>query len=494
MKKKRLILVVCLMLFIFPISTYANDSNAVSTASDKPAPAIEVFIDHAKVFFNVQPIMDGGTTLVEFRPVFEKLGLRVKWDSATQTVYGTKDKLKISLLIGSKIATINGEDKTLLQAPRMINGHTFIPLRFIGEATEKQVVWDVNARQIQISSTIFSDIFDVLKVADGTKLRYEGDLMDGKKNGAGKLFYLNKLWYDGQFINDTLDGQGKLYDNSGSLLRYEGQFKNSKMDGQGIRYTNEGTRLYEGQWSVGHYDGFGILYNGSVKVYDGHFLQDQYDGEGKLYNVSGTLKYEGNFKSGVPNGTGILHFSDSSRYEGDIKNGKMEGVGVYYTSANVIEMKGQFIDNQYLMDINNPVPEPVLGHGLENGKNIELNYTDGYSYLKTWALDPVLSHKIAYGFDPNIQSIDYYPDGYPEIDKPDKARYLLLTLYRYPKSGYKLSSLGQIKLLENKEWLITYTLATNPIPKDEAHKAKYEEFELALSYMKQVIASVKQID
>ncbi|WEK53738.1 MAG: stalk domain-containing protein [Candidatus Cohnella colombiensis] len=491
MAKKRLIVVMCMMLCIFPVS--ANASNSIAAPS-KTAQAIEVFIDNVKIFFNVQPIIDNGTTLVEFRPIFEKLGLRVEWDSATQTVSGIKDNLKISLLINSKTASINGEAKKLLQVPRIIDGHTFIPLRFVGEATHKQVDWDENARKITISSTIFSDIYDVLQVAGETKLKYEGDLIDGKKNGAGKLYYLNKLWYDGQFREDTLDGQGKLFDQSGSYLRYEGQFKNSKMDGQGNSYSPDGTMLYEGQWSVGLHDGFGVLYNVSGKVYDGHFKQDQYDGEGKLYYASGTLKYEGSFKSGVPHGAGILHFSDNSRYEGEFSSGKMNGSGKYYSSTNVLEMSGKFADNQYLMNGEGSIPTPILGQAVVNGKNIELNYSDGYSYIKAWTSDPALSQKIGYAYNLNTITLEYFPDGYPEFDKPDKARYNLLTLYKYPKSGYKLSSPNQMVIFETKEWVYTYTLDINPIPNDEAHKAQFEQFQLALSYMKQLISSIKTID
>jgi hypothetical protein len=105
--------------------TQTSDSQTIK-AQTKPAQAIEVFLDHSKIFFNEQPFIDGGTTLVEFRPIFEKLGLRVEWDAVTNTVYGSKEKFRISLPIGSKTSTVKGEAKQLLVAPRIINGHTFI--------------------------------------------------------------------------------------------------------------------------------------------------------------------------------------------------------------------------------------------------------------------------------------------------------------------------------------------------------------------------------
>jgi len=72
-------------------------------------------------------------------PVFKELGFLIGWDSKTQVITGTKNDLKINLKLGSKIATVNGKQKTLLVAPVQINGYTYIPLRFVGEASGKSV-------------------------------------------------------------------------------------------------------------------------------------------------------------------------------------------------------------------------------------------------------------------------------------------------------------------------------------------------------------------
>lgn len=111
------------------------------------AQPIRVFVDKEKINFNKQPIMMNGTTLVEFRPIFEKLGLQIGWDNATQTITGQKDGLSIKLTIGSKTAMVNNQTVSLLVEPKIIDGYTFVPLRFIGETTKKNVKWleDISA-------------------------------------------------------------------------------------------------------------------------------------------------------------------------------------------------------------------------------------------------------------------------------------------------------------------------------------------------------------
>lgn len=90
-----LIISLVFMFFILPIQTYAEKQ-------------IEVIINGEKVVFTGSPIIENGTTLVEFRPIFEKLGLKVNWNGETRTVSGDNENIKIELKIGNKVAVVNG--------------------------------------------------------------------------------------------------------------------------------------------------------------------------------------------------------------------------------------------------------------------------------------------------------------------------------------------------------------------------------------------------
>lgn len=58
---------------------------------------IQVFIDGEPLEFTKDPLIVNGTTMVQFRPLFESFGLEIGWDDASRTVTGTKDASGSSL-------------------------------------------------------------------------------------------------------------------------------------------------------------------------------------------------------------------------------------------------------------------------------------------------------------------------------------------------------------------------------------------------------------
>ncbi len=79
-------------------------------------------------------IVGVGVTLVPMRVISESFGAEVNWDGETKTVTVVDGDTTIVVTIGSKTATVNGEEKELEEAPELTeNGFTMIPLRFISE-------------------------------------------------------------------------------------------------------------------------------------------------------------------------------------------------------------------------------------------------------------------------------------------------------------------------------------------------------------------------
>jgi hypothetical protein len=116
---------------------------------------IYVFIDGKEPAFFNEPIIRQGTTLIEFRPVFEMLNLQVGWNHQTKTITGKNGNLSIKLKVNEKIAYVNGEKIDLSQAPKIVDGRTLVPLRFIAESSGKKVQWDGNTRMIIINDGKF---------------------------------------------------------------------------------------------------------------------------------------------------------------------------------------------------------------------------------------------------------------------------------------------------------------------------------------------------
>ncbi|MBP2002038.1 hypothetical protein J2Z69_003095 [Paenibacillus shirakamiensis] len=142
---KRLLTVLTVMILSFTLVLPAQ-------AASKP---IQVYMDGTKLTFpSGAPFTQSGTTLVPFRTIFEKLGLSVDWNAKTKVVTGKKSGLTIQLTIGSNRATVNGVIKKLTIAPTTVKGSTYVPLRFVGEASGAEVQWNGATSTINIYSPV----------------------------------------------------------------------------------------------------------------------------------------------------------------------------------------------------------------------------------------------------------------------------------------------------------------------------------------------------
>ena len=74
----------------------------------------------------------------------------IGWDEKTKTVTGQNKDYTISLVIGSREAIVNGQKVELALEPKLVNGNTMVPLRFLGEATLYQVIWDENLEAVYL--------------------------------------------------------------------------------------------------------------------------------------------------------------------------------------------------------------------------------------------------------------------------------------------------------------------------------------------------------
>ena len=109
-----------------------------------------VFCNGSELEFDVPPIIENGRTLVPFRVIFEALGASVDWEAPTRTVIGTLGGTSIKLTIDQDIALVNGQQIKLDVAPRIIDGRTIVPLRFIAENFDFKVEWDEISKRVDI--------------------------------------------------------------------------------------------------------------------------------------------------------------------------------------------------------------------------------------------------------------------------------------------------------------------------------------------------------
>lgn len=120
------------------------------------APAISVKLDNVALQFDAAPRVDKGVTYVPFRTVGEALGIRITWNSKTQTVKAVgsvKDQAtEVLLQVGSTTATVNGTKVKLAAAPVQREGRVLIPLSSFSSQFGVGVKWDQATRTVSLVS------------------------------------------------------------------------------------------------------------------------------------------------------------------------------------------------------------------------------------------------------------------------------------------------------------------------------------------------------
>ncbi|MDI6860708.1 MAG: stalk domain-containing protein [Caldisericia bacterium] len=92
------------------------------------------------------PFIQNGRTMVPLRFIAEAFGANVEWIPETKGINITL-QLKsavhtIGLQVGNPTAIVDGQVVTLDVAPVIVNGRTFVPLRFVAEAFGAKVDWN----------------------------------------------------------------------------------------------------------------------------------------------------------------------------------------------------------------------------------------------------------------------------------------------------------------------------------------------------------------
>ena len=85
------------------------------------------------------------------------------------------------------------------------------------------------------------------------KVRYEGMVVAGKREGKATMRYADGSRYIGDFLGSERTGKGIYYFNNGD--RYEGDFEKNRFHGQGKYFDPKGKLTYQGRWENGKYVG-----------------------------------------------------------------------------------------------------------------------------------------------------------------------------------------------------------------------------------------------
>jgi tetratricopeptide (TPR) repeat protein len=132
------------------LDSYKKLGQLLKTKENKD---IKGFVNGEQVIFDVLPVIQSNRTLVPFRAISESLKAEVIWNQVEQSVTVSKNGVEVKLVIGSKIALVNGKEVILDTPAQLIKGRTFIPVRFLSESFRAEVEWEPETQSVVVNET-----------------------------------------------------------------------------------------------------------------------------------------------------------------------------------------------------------------------------------------------------------------------------------------------------------------------------------------------------
>lgn len=115
------------------------------------AQAPSLHVDGVRIISDVPPVTSlKGEAFVPLRPVAEALGAVMNYNPKTGVVELVRDKDRLSLRVGDKHATLNGNPMTLHHAPFAVRGRTMVGLSTISRAFGSKVSYDRARAKIDV--------------------------------------------------------------------------------------------------------------------------------------------------------------------------------------------------------------------------------------------------------------------------------------------------------------------------------------------------------
>ena len=202
--------IVVLLIILTMLSTMAFAATRIELYIDYEIATVDgkyIAIDEENP--NVTPIIRNNRTLLPVRFIAENLGMTVTWEESTKTVTLTGDKT-ITLVIDSTTAYINGTPQALDSAPIIHENRTYLPIRFISEALDKQVDWDEFNERVTIRP--IPPVYDAIEVFNG--LTFEPVFPAGLSN----TWFSEMDYIDGYMYGDCGVNFGPVNDPEALIL------------------------------------------------------------------------------------------------------------------------------------------------------------------------------------------------------------------------------------------------------------------------------------
>ncbi|MCS7223137.1 MAG: stalk domain-containing protein [Armatimonadetes bacterium] len=106
-----------------------------------PTRPVKVIVDGKAVEGDVPAFLRDGRAVGPFRGFAVAAGMTVGWDHKSKEAWATRKGLELRVGIGKRTVLVGDSLQTLSFAPFLLRNRTFVPIRDVGEALGKWVLW-----------------------------------------------------------------------------------------------------------------------------------------------------------------------------------------------------------------------------------------------------------------------------------------------------------------------------------------------------------------
>lgn len=180
-------------------------SNAI-VVKKVPEKLIRVVLNDLELFFDVDPFIYQGRTMLPLRKILEKLGCDVTWNEKTGVISVSRYNDKLEFKSNSKSVVLNARDYEMDVPILLKDGRSFISVRFLTEFLGGKVDWNSDERMVILDLPTTNTYYVIAKALYDRK-SYEYALFEFEKvlkldsKHIGSLKYSAKIYSD--FLKDN---------------------------------------------------------------------------------------------------------------------------------------------------------------------------------------------------------------------------------------------------------------------------------------------------
>lgn len=132
-----------------------------------------VYLNGELLKFDTEPVIYDGSLLIPAWSIAESLQGKVSFIAHNQSVVFTKGDIEIVFAVGQNNARVNGKEKQMGTAVRIINNRTMIPLRFIANELGADLTWNVISQSASMHLPQYRRAMDVAGGRQASAARYQ---------------------------------------------------------------------------------------------------------------------------------------------------------------------------------------------------------------------------------------------------------------------------------------------------------------------------------